>query len=59
MKSIYSKFLVLMMIVSSLYSYAWGLTGHRVIAEIAENHLSGKAKREIKKLMGNIPRLQK
>lgn len=52
MKSIYSKFLLLVFIASSLYSYAWGLTGHRIIAEIAENHLSGKAKREIKKLMG-------
>lgn len=52
MKSIYSKILVLAFAVSSIYSYAWGLTGHRVIAEIAENHLSGKARREIKKLMG-------
>ncbi|MCY0968330.1 S1/P1 nuclease [Chryseobacterium wangxinyae] len=52
MKSIYLKMLFLMLISSSLYSYAWGLTGHRVIAEIAENHLSGKARREIKKMMG-------
>lgn len=52
MKSIYSKILILAFMASSLYSYAWGLTGHRVIAEIAENHLSGKAKREIKKIMG-------
>ena len=52
MKSIYSKLLLLLFISSSLYSYAWGLTGHRIIAEIAENNLSGKARREIKKLMG-------
>lgn len=52
MKSIYSKILLLAFVASSLYSYAWGLTGHRVIAEIAENHLSGKAKREIKKMLG-------
>ena len=52
MKSIYSKILILAFISSSLYSYAWGLTGHRVIADIAENHLSRKAKREIKKIMG-------
>ncbi len=32
---------------------AWGTTGHRVVAEIAENHLSGKAKRQIKKIIGN------
>ena len=24
-------------------AFAWGLTGHRIIAEIAENHLNGKA----------------
>ncbi|MBB4805523.1 hypothetical protein HNP38_000795 [Chryseobacterium defluvii] len=52
MKSIYSKILLLILISSSLYSYAWGLTGHRVIAEIAQNHLCGKTKREIKKIMG-------
>ncbi|KQK25678.1 S1/P1 nuclease [Chryseobacterium aquaticum] len=52
MKSIYSKILLLLMMSSSVYSFAWGLTGHRVIAEIAENHLSGKARREIKKMMG-------
>lgn len=52
MKSIYTKMLLLLLISSSIYSYAWGLTGHRIIAEIAENHLSGKARREIKKIMG-------
>jgi hypothetical protein len=49
MKSIYSKILVLAFMASSLYSYAWGLTGHRIIAEIAENHLSGKAKERSEK----------
>ncbi|QQQ28726.1 S1/P1 nuclease [Chryseobacterium indoltheticum] len=53
MKSIYSKILLLAFVASSVYSYAWGLTGHRVIAEIAENHLSGKAKREIRKMLGH------
>lgn len=52
MRSIYSKIFLLAFLASSLYSYAWGLTGHRIIAEIAENHLSGKARREIKKIMG-------
>ncbi len=32
---------------------AWGTTGHRVVAEIAENHLSCKAERQIKKIIGN------
>ncbi len=33
--------------------YAWGTTGHRIVAEIAENNLSPKAKRKLKKLIGN------
>ena len=31
---------------------AWGVTGHRVVAEIAENHLTNRAKRKLKKLIG-------
>ncbi len=34
-------------------AFAWGVTGHRVVAEIAQNHLSKKAKKEIKELIGN------
>lgn len=33
-------------------AFAWGKTGHRVTGEIAEQHLSNKAKREIKKILG-------
>jgi hypothetical protein len=29
----------------------WGQTGHRVVGKIADNYLSGKAKREIKRLL--------
>ncbi|MFT3701184.1 MAG: S1/P1 nuclease [Agriterribacter sp.] len=32
--------------------FAWGVTGHRVVAEIAQRHLSNKAKKEISKLIG-------
>lgn len=32
-------------------AFAWGVTGHRVVAEIAQRHLSKKAKKEIKKLL--------
>ena len=32
---------------------AWGMTGHRVIAEVAERHLSKKAKKNIQKVIGN------
>lgn len=52
MRSLISKSVFIFGLFSFVYSYAWGLTGHRVIAEIAENHLCGKTKREIKKLLG-------
>ncbi len=34
------------------YAYCWGVTGHRVIAEIAENNLSHRAKKNLKKIIG-------
>jgi len=35
------------------YSMAWGVLGHRIVGEIADHHLSAKAKLEIKKILGN------
>ena len=35
------------------YSMAWGVLGHRVIGEIADHHLSAKARVEMKKMLGN------
>ncbi|ANI90495.1 S1/P1 Nuclease [Arachidicoccus ginsenosidimutans] len=35
--------------------FAWGTTGHRVVAEIAERHLTKKAKKNIAKLFGREP----
>jgi hypothetical protein len=32
---------------------AWGMTGHRVISEVAERHLNKKAKENIQKVIGN------
>jgi len=46
--------LLLLLIVSQIaYSNAifWGKTGHRVVGEVAENYLNGKARRAIKKLL--------
>ncbi|MGB0177651.1 MAG: S1/P1 nuclease [Owenweeksia sp.] len=40
-------------ILSSPNVWAWGQTGHRVVGQIAENHLSRKAARNIKKLLGD------
>ncbi len=35
-----------------LFSFCWGVTGHRVIAEIAQRHLTSRAKKELRKLIG-------
>jgi hypothetical protein len=32
---------------------AWGLLGHRIVGEIAESHLSPKAKKAIQEILGN------
>ncbi len=37
----------------NINAFGWGQTGHRVIGQIAENHLSSKAKKEIEKILGN------
>lgn len=34
------------------FAYSYGVTGHRIVAQIAENHLTGKAKRNLKKIIG-------
>lgn len=35
-----------------LKTFAWGLLGHRVVAEVADHHLSAKARKEIAKIIG-------
>ncbi|GEM_PF-5812688 len=45
------RILVFFMLITQAHSlFAWGMTGHRVISEIAEQHLTRKAKRNIQKL---------
>lgn len=34
-------------------SYSWGQTGHRVVGQIAYNHLTKKARKNVKKVLGN------
>ena len=46
------KIFLVLLIFTPLCSFCWGVTGHRVVAEIAQRHLSGKAKKELKKLIG-------
>lgn len=53
MKTVFSKITILILIFSSIYSFAWGVTGHRIVAEIAQHHLSRRAEKNIKKLLGN------
>jgi len=51
----FSQILLLVIIIGVTSSFAkndWGKTGHRTTGEIAEKHLSNKAKKEIKKLLG-------
>ena len=53
MKSIFKTAILALTISFSSNIWAWGTTGHRVVAEIAERNLSRKAKKEIKKIIGN------
>ncbi|KJD33169.1 S1/P1 Nuclease [Tamlana nanhaiensis] len=39
------------LVISAKNEPKWGATGHRVVGEIANKHLSGKAKRAIKKIL--------
>lgn len=34
-------------------SFAWGALGHRIVGEIANSYVTGKASKEIKKILGN------
>ncbi len=45
-------FLVISLLGIALTAYCWGVTGHPVVAEITDNHLSKKAKKELKDLIG-------
>jgi len=48
------KIIFTFLLVCQIHSaFAWGMTGHRVIAEIAEQHLNKKAKRNIQKIIGH------
>lgn len=52
MKFMRSVLFFLGLIIISQSAFAWGTTGHRVIAEVAERNLSKKAKRNLHKLIG-------
>ncbi len=43
---------VFVLILTSPALFAWGLRGHRIVARIAENHLSENARIKVKELLG-------
>ncbi|UOG72929.1 S1/P1 nuclease [Hymenobacter tibetensis] len=43
---------VVLLLLTPLHLWAWGVDGHRAIGKIAENHLSRRTKKEIQKLLG-------
>lgn len=49
-------FLRTVFVLSSIFivnnAFSWGLLGHRIIGEVARQHLSKKAKKELQKLIG-------
>ncbi len=53
MKQTLKNAAVLLALLCFNFGYSWGTTGHRVVAEIAENHLTPKAKRHLKKIIGD------
>ena len=51
MKRIALLSLSMILLLQSISMYAWGPTGHDVVASIAEKNLTKKAKKEIHKLL--------
>lgn len=50
MKQLY---LTTVFILFNLISFGWGATGHRVVGEIAWQHLNPKAKKNVQRILGN------
>ncbi|BDD12471.1 endonuclease (plasmid) [Fulvitalea axinellae] len=44
---------VVALVFAAQSAWAWGQTGHRVIGELAQRHLSKKAAKEVKKILGD------
>lgn len=53
MKNVLKNAVVIAGLLSFNFGYSWGITGHRVVAQIAENHLNAKAKNHLKEIIGN------
>lgn len=46
------QFCIIAMLTCAIGFISWGVTGHRTVAQIAENHLTPKAKQAIKDILG-------
>ncbi len=44
---------ILLLFICSSVAFSWGKTGHRVVGQIAYNHLTNKAKKNIQKVLGD------
>lgn len=53
MKTIQRALLLCLFFSLPAVSLAWGVLGHRIVGEIADKHLSAKARAEIRKILGN------
>ena len=51
MKRFFTAFLCISLLLSSISSYAWGPKGHDVVAAIAEQHLTKKARKALNELL--------
>lgn len=47
-------FLISVLLIMSVVLISWGVTGHRTVGRIAENHLSANAKAAVKELLGHV-----
>ena len=52
MKRIFISFLSIAMLLNSVSAFAWGQKGHDIVAAIAEQNLTPKAKKSLNKLLG-------
>ncbi|MBW7866906.1 MAG: S1/P1 nuclease [Brumimicrobium sp.] len=55
MKKSFLILLINCIIIASSYTFAWGVTGHRVVAEVAQQHLNDKAQARINQILGGHP----
>ncbi|MBS1622222.1 MAG: S1/P1 nuclease [Bacteroidetes bacterium] len=51
-QKIFKPLFLAIAVLAPLTSFCWGVIGHRVVAEIAQHHLTHKAKKELRKIFG-------